>query len=100
MIAGQKVSLGGTEYTVPPLNIAALKKHSESFDKITRGEFTQSQLQDVMVDVIYLSLKRNYPDMTIEKVEDIIDLGNIQATFNAVMATSGFSQGEARPGNP
>jgi hypothetical protein len=42
------------------------------------------------------SLSRNYPDITLERVQEIVDVGNMTAAIKAVLSVSGYR--EAAPG--
>ncbi len=102
MIPGRSLDLGGRSWVVPPINFAALKKHRAFIAEMRTGsvDLTDAQ-QDAMLDLIYLALRRNYPDITPEQVEDMIDLANMQPVFAAIMSVSGFeaaAAGECRPG--
>ena len=65
---------------------------------------TPEQMQGVC-EIVHAALSRNYDDLTIEQVEDIIDLRNAGAVIQAVMGQSGLTQskdaapGEAPAGN-
>lgn len=101
MIPGKTLQLAGRDWVVPPINFAALKKHRALIAEMRAGsvELTDAQ-QDAMLDLIYLALRRNYPDITPEEVDDMIDLANMQPVFEAIMSVSGFeaAMGESRPG--
>lgn len=102
MIPGKNLDLAGRSWLVPPINFAALKKHRALIAEMRTGsvELTDAQ-QDAMLDLIYLALRRNYPDITLEQVEEMIDLANMQPVFEAIMTVSGFeaaAAGESQPG--
>ncbi len=40
------------------------------------------------IEVIHSALSRNYPELTIEDVEELVDLGNFSEVFQAVMGVS------------
>lgn len=52
---------------------------------------------DAMVSVIHCAMVRNYPELSTQDVEELLDLSNLQTTFLSVMAASGLQrkQGEA-----
>lgn len=100
MIEGKKIMLGGEEYTLPPLNIATLKKHKPFFDSLRDVDRTDPSF-DVMADIVFCSLKRNYPDMTQDRLDELLDINNITEAFQAVMTVAGFEKtvGEPMPGS-
>ena len=58
---------------------------------------------EMMADIIYSAVKRNYPDMSRDEFEENhLDLGNMNQAFAIVMNLSGAekTEGEALPGNP
>ena len=101
MIPGVKINLGGDEYIVPPLNFRQLEKHSKLLDELpdvlAAGE-VKKQWQ-IILSLALAALSRNYPDLTLEKLKDIIDLGNLAVLTEAVMGQAGFAKsGELTPG--
>jgi len=49
------------------------------------------------VVVIHSAMVRNYPELSLADVEELLDLSNLQTTFLSVMAASGLQKksGEA-----
>lgn len=98
---GEVHRLGGQDYTVPPLNWRRIRELLPVLQKIKLGqpglELTGEMLDDYLT-VIFAALSRNYPAMTKDELEDILDLGNAPRLFLAVMGMSGLIQGEPRPG--
>jgi hypothetical protein len=86
MIKGISVNLGGTDYIVPPLTLNAIEQFQDQLAEYKGG--IDSTSTKLVKEVVLASLKRNYPDMTLEKLGDIIDMGNISIVFNAVMGVS------------
>jgi len=95
MIPGKEIKLGGETYTVPPLTLGALQRFQARLTSYS-GTLNADDVQTV-IDVATAALQRNYPDLTADRVADLIDLGNIQEVFMAVMSVSGLvPQGEAK----
>ena len=97
MIPGKKITLGGKVFEIPPAPFAAMRRHADLFNGKTTAD------TDMMGDLIYSAVKRNYPDLSQEEFEEKhLDLGNMTAAFNIVMNLSGAeaTKGEAQPGNP
>lgn len=47
-----------------------------------------------VIDCAHAALKRNYPDLTREEAADLIDIGNMNEVFAAVMDVSGLKRRE------
>lgn len=102
MFDGVKITIGDTDYIVPPLNLGRLRKLRAELDAVQEFRdsktLTDEQI-DVYINVIHSALTRNYPDITREDIEDMIDLVNLGPVFKAIMGISGLVQGGARPGD-
>jgi hypothetical protein len=94
MIPGPELVLGERTYTVPPLPFAGLKKHKAFLGRAARGELDAATMFEAefenMFDVVYLALKRNYPDLTEQALEELVDQRNISEAFSKVMEAAGF----------
>ena len=101
MYEGVTVTIGGENYIVPPLNFKQLRAFKPKLARLGKdqaGDLTEEQM-DIMSEVIHAALTRNYPDLTRERIEEMLDLGNIGRIFKAAMNASGLEQqqGEAKP---
>lgn len=88
MIKGRVIELGGVDYTIPPLNLAALERFQDRLEQYSGGLDKQSVT--FVIEVAHAAIKRNYPEMTVEELKELIDLGNIHTVFGAVMNVSGL----------
>lgn len=88
MIKGKEIELGGKTYIVPPLNLAAVEHFQDRLAGFTGGIDATSVL--LVAEVTHSALKRNYPEITLEEVKDVLDLGNMVEVFQAVLQVSGF----------
>lgn len=90
---GVVVRMGGRDYVVPPLTLAQLRKHEEDLRKV-RDITPFSPLAEVepAIRVIHAAMTRNYPDLTQEALEEVLDLGNVMPAFLAVCAMSGLER--------
>lgn len=100
-IEGAKLILSGREFIVPPLNLGRIKKLQDELAMLAMvpqdaARFEPQQLE-ACITVVHTALTRNYPDLTREEVEDVVDMGNMQTLMLAIMGQSGFTKGEARP---
>lgn len=101
LIDGEKVILSGKEFIIPPLNLSRIKKLQDELAILAAvpedaARFEPQQLE-ATISIIHMALTRNYPDLTREEVEDVIDMGNMARAMLAVMGQSGFKQGEPGP---
>jgi hypothetical protein len=98
LIKGVKVELGGDEYIIPPLNLEQLEEQAELLDRL--GTITDlAEQRQGLLELALVALQRNYPELTLTRLKQLIDLGNIQAVSAAIMGGNGFVQGERPPGD-
>lgn len=95
MFEGTTITIQGQKYIVPPLSFSGMKKIEQDLLVLNDPKSTDFSKICVMVKAIKLALRRNYPDMTDEQIEDMIDVGNINNVFDAIMGASGL---EKKPG--
>lgn len=101
--AGQEMTLGGTTFVVPPIALGALKTllpKIQSLQLSDQGVPGIAQVEDAL-EICLAALKRNYPDLTLEQLGDLVDLGNFNALVRAVMGQSGLvrtPEGNSGPG--
>lgn len=88
MIKGKEIELGGKTYIVPPLNLAMVEHFQDQLINYTGGIDPQSVR--LVAEVTHAALKRNYPELTLEEVKDVLDLGNMVEVFSAVLQVAGF----------
>lgn len=62
----------GEEYDMVPLNMSMLIEFEEEFDGSAMGLLETGRLKYVRY-LLYLRLKPNYPDMTVEKAGKLVD---------------------------
>ncbi len=99
---GVKVRLGDRDYIIPPLNLGSIKRLREDINVLSAvrvGEMMTDEQIDSAVRIFHAALSRNYPDITIEEVEEAVDLGNIATVTKAMMKASGFDSGETQAGD-
>ncbi len=90
-VKGLTVSLGGTEYVVPPLSLGALEQFQDSLANFT-GDITDKKQIGTIADCAHAALRRNYPALTREEVADMIGLENMMEVMEAVMDISGLKR--------
>lgn len=92
---GTELQLGRTKYVVPPLSLGAVKKVAKRIENFA-GLDVDAQME-LTGEIAHLALKRNYPDITRERVDDLIDLRNMEQVFQAVVQVSGFTAQRTPP---
>jgi len=96
-VPGVVVTLGGNEYIMAPLTAGPLKQILPRLQGLGT-ESNPLDALDLAVDVAFHSLKRNYPDIAREQVEnDFVDLTNMMAIIQAGAGASGLAA-KAEPG--
>ncbi|MGH7116307.1 MAG: hypothetical protein ACREE9_17660 [Stellaceae bacterium] len=99
MIPGVMVAMGGQEWTVPPLTLGQLRRLMPKVRQLTEigAQMGETQI-GVLIEIVAAALQRNYPDMTPETVETLLDLGNAGTVLNVVLTGSGLRPREQPPG--
>ena len=99
---GTAIKIGDRTFVVPPLNLARIKRLRPDIEALSSMKLdammTDEQIESV-VRILHSALSRNYPEITIDEVEDIIDLGNLIPVVQAMMRVSGFEPGGASAGS-
>jgi hypothetical protein len=94
MIPGVTVVMGGQDWTVPPLTLGQLRRLMPKVRQLTEiGAAMGEEQIAVLVDIVTEALRRNYPDITTDSVENLLDLGNASVVLNAVLTGSGLRSG-------
>lgn len=96
---GEWITFGDEQYQVPPLSFGAIKAMGDRVAALgaINGVPTAEQVS-VVLEVVHGALKRNYPEISLEQVADMVDLGNFVDVFGAVLRIAGFRQRD--PGEP
>jgi hypothetical protein len=91
MVPGVAVAMSGQDWIVPPLTLGQLRQLMPKVRQLTEIGASMGEAQiAVLVDIVTAALQRNYPEMTPDKVENLLDLGNASAVLNAVLTGSGL----------
>jgi hypothetical protein len=99
MVPGVAVAMSGQDWIVPPLTLGQLRRLMPKVRQLTEIGASMGEAQiAVLVDIVTAALQRNYPEMTPDKVENLLDLGNASAVLNAVLTGSGLKPGGAAVG--
>ena len=94
MKEGIEIKIGDDLLIVPALSLKQVRLLRSKIETMTDGSFDADNMATV-VEVVHAALTRNYPAITIDEVEDGLDMRNMAQAMNAVMAISGL---EKKPG--
>jgi hypothetical protein len=95
MIPGMAVAMGGQDWIVPPLTLGQLRRLMPKVRKLTEIGASMGETQvAVLVDIVTAALQRNYPEMTPERVENLLDLGNAGSVLNASSPARALSRAD------
>lgn len=104
MIPGKEVEIGGTKYTLPPLNIPSLRKHEEFLNKgpsFGAGKLIPTATDILeMTEIVRESFMRNYAEVDFATVvEPNLDVPKVSECFGAIMTANaaGPATGESKP---
>lgn len=94
---GVKMRVGGRDLVIPALTIKQVRSLRAQFDTMQSiGNAAPNDDQiGAITEVIHSAVVRNYPDMTQEGLEELLDLSTMQAVVKAIMGQSGL---ETTPG--
>lgn len=101
LIDGAKIKMGGKDWVVPALSFKQLKRLLPTLNRVGNGAVSLENMGE-MAEVVHAALSRNYPKVTLDEVEELLDMRNAQFVFLAVIGQSGLEQvpeGEAGPGS-
>jgi len=99
MIPGVAVAMGGQDWLIPPLTLGQLRRLMPKVRQLTEIGASMGEAQvGVLVEIVAAALQRNYPDVTAEMVENLLDLGNAISVLNAVLTGSGLKERESHLG--
>lgn len=98
MIKGVSIEFAnGDQYIVPPLSLGSIEVLQGELEKFN-GTVTKESVQTV-VKATLLALRRNYPEITEEKVKnELLDVGNMIEVMRAVMDVGGLMRKEQAEG--
>lgn len=91
-IDGVTIRLGGNDYVVPPLSFKQVKKLLPRLQLLAKMDPISAtpEQRTLVVELVQSALSRNYPEVTMEEVEDMLDLGNMLGVLKAVTGISGL----------
>ena len=99
MLPGVTIAMGGRDWLVPPLTLGQLRRLMPKVRQLSEigGSMGDAQIS-VLVEIVAAAMQRNYPEATVEVVENLLDLGNASVVLNAVLTGSGLKSRDDRLG--
>lgn len=98
-IEGQTISMGGRDFIVPALTLPLVKRYIQDVEALQQNK--EAPLQDywdLQYGTIHAAMKRNYPDLTMDELYELVDMNNLVDVFKAIAGKSGLILGEALGG--
>lgn len=84
MIQGKKIKLKGIDFIIPSLTPIQVKRLRPTIDKKLSGSDSDAKFEALLI-VAHAALSRNYPNIKIEEVAELIDMGNVNVVMMAIM---------------
>ncbi|WP_394788770.1 hypothetical protein [Rhodoferax sp.] len=81
---------GGRVYTIPPLSIGALQLLQSKLADIESASVLEPRSVVTIVQAAHAALHRNYPDITVAEVGELVDLGNMYDVMECVLDVAGM----------
>lgn len=95
-VKGIPVPMGGATWIVPPLSLGTLEDMQERLASFKGGMDAESVR--TVIDAAWAALLRNYPGLERTQVRDMLDVGNMEEVFTALMDVSGALRKAAEAG--
>lgn len=88
LLPGETVRIGRRDYVLPALNLKGIRRAMELAPTL-EGDGVDSMM--ACLEVVHLALKRNYPELTIEQLEEEVDAASLATLSVAVLSMVGGS---------
>jgi hypothetical protein len=93
---GVQITLGKSIYVAPPLTLKALRVLMPKIAALSDPATTREASFDILSELVHTTLKRNYPALTQDEVEDGLDMKNVTNVMSAILEASGLKQGNVQ----
>ena len=84
LVPGTSIEMAGREWVVPPLTVSQYLRLLPTIKAAQNVE--DMQAIPTIVETVTTALQRNYPDLTMDAVADMLDLGNMLRAFVAALS--------------
>ena len=86
-VPGREMVISGRTLVFASLSLGGSKQYRNEIKSMYKGSLPD---QDLVAKLALASLKRNYPDMTLAEVEELVDEDNYLEVWQAVMNFTGL----------
>jgi hypothetical protein len=93
MIEGITITFGEREFTVPPANMKTVKAWLKANTEIAPNTL---EYFEAVTDFVFNTLRRNYPDLERDFVDEHLDGRNRNVVLKAIADSAGLVPGEAK----
>lgn len=104
LIKGTVVTLGNKTLMMPAMSFKSLKLLRADIERLNTIQSTMASTGQLIPDdeaitliakVVWHALQRNYKDITMDEVEENLDLDNVETLLtNAIVGTRGLKKGD------
>jgi len=98
-VPGTRLNLGGVLFVMPPLNLDQVRAFESVLPTLGKRGSTTENVEEAL-PLLHAALSRNYPDLTVEELRPLLDLGNLLPACEALVESSGYAPappGEVMP---
>jgi hypothetical protein len=89
-IPGIPINLGGRLMVLAPLGLRLAREMADKGKAVQEG--TEDEQISLGVEMVYESLRRNYVDITMDEVRELIDSANVREASEAIAGISGLKR--------
>lgn len=89
---GETVRVGDREFVIPSISVKQTRELWPKMMELSKG-VTAAELPEkvaIAAVLIHAALSRNYPEITLDEVEDLVDLRNFRPLMLAVSGQAGL----------
>jgi hypothetical protein len=90
---GVVTRLGDKEYIIPSLSTKQARRLWPLIMEINEGVSVQNlpEKYEKILQIIHAAISRNYPEVTVEELDDLVDLSNVRKLQMIVIGQSGLT---------
>jgi hypothetical protein len=79
----------GRQFVIPTLSLNAYRAFRQRGRSLETVDVTTDEGLDLIFEAVHAALVRNYPDMTVEAVSELLDFSNLTDVMTSVMDFGG-----------
>lgn len=83
---------GGKVYTLAPLPLIAVKRLQAGIGRLQMDTALSDSSMSTIQEVLHISLLRNYPEMTREQSDELLDVSNMLEVVASALDVGGFKR--------